>query len=83
MKLESEFVSSGSSIFSCNISEKKFYILVDVVEDWHGALYRRLFDCLVDAVLHVPGAHVVLPPHHLCHLGSPVAKLRGGSEVRF
>ena len=52
------------------------------VEDWHGALYRRLFDCLVDAVLHVPGAHVVLPPHHLCHLGSPVAKLRGGSEVR-
>ena len=60
-----------------------FKFLCMFVEDWHGALYRSLFDCLADAVLHVPGAHAVLPPHHLRHLGSPVAKLKGGSEVRF
>ena len=58
----------------------KFLCMFD--EDRHGALYRSSFDCLVDAVLHVTGAHAVLPPHLLRHPGNPMAKLRGGSEVR-
>ena len=63
-----------------------FYIIIKFLcmfdEDRHGALYRSSFDCLVDAVLHVTGAHAVLPPHLLRHPGNPMAKLRGGSEVR-
>ena len=72
----------GSSMLLLHYVYITIKFLCMFIEDRHGALYRSLLDCLVDAVLHVTGAHAVLPPHLLRHLGNPMAKPRGGSEVK-